>query len=56
MDYRTGSGVGAEGGGVAMCHGLSSNLHFESCPDLGVPTVPLVLEMFRISHGSLELC
>lgn len=57
MEYRTRSGVGAGGGGITMSHGLSRNLHFESCPDVDVPTVPLTaLELFRISHVSLELC
>lgn len=53
-------GLGLEliqGSGVTMSHGPSRNLHFESCPDLDVPTVPLaVLELFCISHMSLELC
>lgn len=53
-DYRSGVGVGD--GAATVSHGPSRNLHFETCPDLDVPTVPLAaLELFQISHESLEL-
>lgn len=56
MDYGTRSGVGTGGGGVTMSHGPSRNLHFESCSDLDVPVPLAALELFWISHMSLELC